>query len=140
MEFSFHPAEGGAPVLGLHERGTFDRVFAVEDCVLPSERTVAIARLTQAFAAEHRWSAYHPARHTGVVRYLVVRHLAHSTNECAVHLIAASDAIPGLDEWARAGRHALRVPCELARQPAARDRRRRRNRAWPTCARRPLWA
>src|SRR2546422_2176543 len=26
MEFSFHPLADGSPVLGLHERGTFDRV------------------------------------------------------------------------------------------------------------------
>jgi 23S rRNA (uracil1939-C5)-methyltransferase len=100
MEFSFHPAADGTPVLGLHERGTFDRVFAVEQCVLPSELTVAIVRATQAFAAERRWAAYHPARHTGVVRFLTVRHVAH-TAQCAVHLIAASDGVPGLGEWAR---------------------------------------
>src|SRR5512134_2092187 len=35
MEFSFFPAEGGAPILGLHERGTFDRIFALETCLLP---------------------------------------------------------------------------------------------------------
>ena len=100
MEFSFHPAADCTPVLGLHERGTFDRVFAVEQCVLPSELTVAIVRATQAFAAERRWAAYHPARHTGVVRFLIVRHVAH-TAQCAVHLIAASDGVPGLGEWAQ---------------------------------------
>ena len=53
-----------------------------------------------AFAREHRWRAYHPSRHDGVARFLVVRHLAH-TGECAVHLIAASDELPGLSDWAR---------------------------------------
>ena len=101
MEFSFHPAAEGAPVLGLHERGTFDRVFALETCLLPSPLTVEIVRLTQRVAAERRWHAYHPRRHEGVVRYLAVRHLP-ITNQCAVHLVAASDEIPGLAEWARA--------------------------------------
>ena len=30
MEFSFQPEEDGAPRLGLHERGAFDRIFEVE--------------------------------------------------------------------------------------------------------------
>jgi 23S rRNA (uracil1939-C5)-methyltransferase len=101
MEFSFHPAADGAPVLGLHERGTFEGVFALETCVLPSPLTVEIVRLTQRFAAEHRWRAYDPRRHDGVVRYLTVRHLPH-TAECGVHLVAASDEVHGLAEWARA--------------------------------------
>ncbi len=101
MEFSFHPGEGEVPVLGLHERGTFDRVFALETCLLPSELTVEIVRLTQRFAVERGWRAYHPRHHGGVVRYLTVRHLP-TTDQCAVHLVAAADEIPGLEEWARA--------------------------------------
>ncbi len=101
MEFSFHPGADGAPVLGLHERGTFDRVFALETCLLPSALTVEIVRLTQRVASARGWAAYHPRHHGGVVRYLTVRHLP-TTDQCAVHLVAASDAIPGLAEWARA--------------------------------------
>jgi 23S rRNA (uracil1939-C5)-methyltransferase len=100
MEFSFQPDEAGAPVLGLHERGAFDRIFALETCLLPSPLTVEIVRLTQRFAREHRWRAYHPRRHEGVVRFLTVRHLP-NTDECAVHLVAASDQIEALDAWAR---------------------------------------
>lgn len=105
MEFSFFPGapgEGGfePPVLGLHERGTYDRVFELRECWLPSPLTVEVVRFTQAFAVAHRWRAYHPSRHDGVARFLVVRHLAH-TASCAVHLLAASDDLPGLAEWAR---------------------------------------
>jgi len=102
MEFTFMPSgDGEAPVLGMHERGHFDRVFALEQCVLPSPLTLDVVRLTQTFATEHRWRAYHPARHTGVVRFLTVRHLPH-TGQCAVQLVAARDDVPGLAEWARA--------------------------------------
>jgi 23S rRNA (uracil1939-C5)-methyltransferase len=101
MEFSFHPDADGAPVLGLHERGTFESVFALETCELPSPLTVEIVRLTRRFAAEHRWRAYHPQRHEGVVRYLTVRHLPH-TGQCGVHLVAVSDEVRGLAEWAQA--------------------------------------
>ena len=105
MEFSFAPGEPHAdgfapPVLGLHERGTFDRIFELKECWLPSPLTVEIVRFTQAFAAANRWRAYHPSRHDGVARFLTVRHLAH-THSCAVQLLAASPEIPGLEAWAR---------------------------------------
>jgi 23S rRNA (uracil1939-C5)-methyltransferase len=99
MEFSFHPGEAG-PVLGLHERGTFDRVFELENCLLPSRLTVSIVHLTQRFARERRWRAYHPRHHHGVVRFLTVRHLP-ITDQCGVTLVAASDEVPALMEWVR---------------------------------------
>jgi 23S rRNA (uracil1939-C5)-methyltransferase len=99
MEFSFHPGDGERAVLGLHERGAFDRVFEVEDCLLPSRLTLEIVRRTQAFADRHAWRAYHPRHHVGDVRNLVVRHLPH-TNQCAVHLVSAADPVAGLEAWA----------------------------------------
>lgn len=100
MEFSFAPEPDGSPTLGMHVRGSFDRVFEMRECVLPSALTLEIVRFTQGFAREHRWRAYHPSRHEGVVRFLTVRHLPH-TGQCAVHLLAASDSVPALGEWAR---------------------------------------
>jgi 23S rRNA (uracil1939-C5)-methyltransferase len=99
MEFSFHPLEDGTPVLGLHERGHFERVFPVHGCVLPSPLTMEIVRATQAFASAHRWRAYHPRTHQGMVRFLAVRHLPH-TAQCGVHLIAASAGVPDVAQWA----------------------------------------
>jgi len=99
MEFSFLPQESGSPTLGMHLRGTFDGVFELHECHLPSPLTVQVVRLTQAFARAHRWQAYHPGRHTGMVRFLTVRHLP-LTSQCAVHLIASSHDVPGLGEWA----------------------------------------
>ena len=101
MEFSFQPGESGEPILGLHERGTFDRVFRLETCLLPSPLTVEVVRLTQDFATRQRWRAYHPRLHQGVVRFLVVRHLP-ATDQCAVHLVACHDDLPGLEAWAKA--------------------------------------
>ncbi len=103
MEFSFMPQANGPAVLGLHERGTFDKVFAQRECHLTTPLVIEIVKLTQAFAAEHRWPAYHPSRHEGVARFLMVRHLEH-TNACAVHLIATSRDLHGLADWARAVR------------------------------------
>jgi 23S rRNA (uracil1939-C5)-methyltransferase len=101
MEFSFSPSVDGSARLGLHERGTFDKVFSLETCLLPSALTVEIVRVTQRFASERAWRAYHPSRHEGVARFLAVRHLP-LTSQCAVHLIAASDELPGLSDWTRA--------------------------------------
>lgn len=101
MEFSFMPGAGDAPaILGLHERGTYDRVFPLETCLLPGALTVEVVRFTQRFAAEHGWRGYHPAAHTGMLRYLTVRHLP-ITDQCAVQLLAARGDVPGLEAWAR---------------------------------------
>ena len=72
----------------------------LEECWLASPLTVAIVRFTQAWAREHGWVAHHPSRHDGVARFLTVRHLPH-TASCAVHLIAVSESLPGLEAWAR---------------------------------------
>jgi 23S rRNA (uracil1939-C5)-methyltransferase len=101
MEFSFAPDAGGVARLGLHDRGAFDSVFELEDCLLPSALTVEIVRLTQRFARDRAWRAYHPRQHHGDVRFLTVRHLP-LTDECAVHLVAAAGEMAGLEEWARA--------------------------------------
>lgn len=101
MEFSFHPGTPGqGPVLGLHERQAFDRIFPLETCLLPSELTVAIVRHTAGYARARGWAAYHPRTHEGTVRHLAVRHLP-LTGACAVHLVASSEDVPGLGEWAR---------------------------------------
>ncbi|HKA25676.1 MAG TPA: 23S rRNA (uracil(1939)-C(5))-methyltransferase RlmD [Candidatus Eisenbacteria bacterium] len=100
MEFSFHPGLEGEPLLGLHRRGRYDEVFALESCWLASELTERVVRHTQRFAAEHRWSAYHSVRHTGVVRFLVVRHLATSA-QALVNLVAAPGEVPAAERWAQ---------------------------------------
>lgn len=99
MEFAFHPGDAGGPWLGLHERGTFDRVFDLETCLLPSSLTVEVVRTTRAFARDHRWPIWHPREPEGVARHLVVRHLRH-TDQCAVNLVATSDQLDGLPAWA----------------------------------------
>lgn len=99
MEFSFLPDDSGTTRLGLHRRGAYDRGFELETCEIATPLTVAVVRATQRFAAAHGWRAYHPARHDGGVRFLTVRHLV-STGECAVHLVASNEDVPGLERWA----------------------------------------
>jgi 23S rRNA (uracil1939-C5)-methyltransferase len=99
MEFSFHPGPGDTPLLGLHRRGRYDEVFPLDTCWLATDLTNRVVRHTQRFAADHGWAAYHAVRHTGVVRFLVVRHLAES-RQALVNLVAARDEVPGLERWA----------------------------------------
>ena len=73
---------------------------------LPSPLVVEIVRFTQRFAREHRWRAYHPSRHDGVARFLMVRHLP-LTDECAVHLIAVLGRAAGLRGMGARRRRAL---------------------------------
>src|SRR5262249_61361332 len=65
-----------------------------------AQLTARAVRHTQRFAAEHRWAAYHSVRHTGVVRFLVVRHLATSA-QALVNLVAAPGEVPAAERWAQ---------------------------------------
>jgi 23S rRNA (uracil1939-C5)-methyltransferase len=100
MEFSFHPGPAGEPLLGLHRRRRYDQVFPLAACWLCSPLVNQVVALTQRFAAEHRWPAYHAVRHTGLVRFLVVRHLP-LTEQAMVNLVAARDAVPEVEAWAQ---------------------------------------
>jgi 23S rRNA (uracil1939-C5)-methyltransferase len=99
MEFSFHPGPRGEPHLGLHRRYRYDQVFPLEECWICSPLTNRIATLTRQFAEKRQWSAYHPVRHTGRVRFLVVRHLPIS-DQAMVNLVASDEEISDLEEWA----------------------------------------
>ena len=101
MEFSFHPGEAGVAILGLHVRGSFDEVFDLVHCDISSELTNRVVEATRAFARAAGWQAYHPRLHTGLVRFLTVRHLP-TTGQAAVHLVAARDEVPAAEEWAAA--------------------------------------
>ena len=99
MEFAFHPAADGAPILGLHVREKFDQVFDLADCAIASELTNRIVAATRAFAVRNGWRPYHARLHDGLVRFLTVRHLP-ITDQAAVNLIVARDAVPAAGRWA----------------------------------------
>ncbi len=101
MEFSFHPGAGGVPVLGLRLRDRFDQSFDLDDCWLASRLTNQVVRATREFARAHAWEAYDARRHTGLVRFLTVRHLP-TTDQAAVNLIASHARVPAVEAWAAA--------------------------------------
>ena len=106
------PARTAAPVLGLHERGTFDRVFELETCLLPSALTVEIVRLTQRVRARARAGA--PTTRRGTTAWC-------ASSPCATCRYRAVRRAPGRGQRRAAG---------ARRRGRARSRRSR-----PRCAR-----
>ncbi len=104
MEYSFYDHDG-VPILGLHVRGRYDRVFPLAACHLASEASEALARTAAELARRDGISAYHQKRHTGILRVLATRESRH-TGEILAHIVASKD-LPAFDRWVPA----LRAAC-----------------------------
>lgn len=102
MEFSFHPEA----VLGLHERGRFDRILGIDRCLLPSPLVSEILREVKAFVQSRRLPLYDNRTHQGVLRHLVVRE-GTRTGQVMVGIVTAPGPFPEGPELARmlVGRH-----------------------------------
>ncbi len=85
--------------LGLHVRGSFDKVFDLDDCVLQSPRSAEIVRCVRDWARESGLPAYTTRTHQGFWRFLVIREGKH-TAQTLLHLITAPH--PRADEVADA--------------------------------------
>jgi len=95
MEFAFHPDA----VLGLHQRGAFDRVVAVNACMLQSPASNAILEIVREWARASGLSRYEPRGKTGLLRQLVVRE-GKGTGEIMVGLITTAAEVPGTQDLA----------------------------------------
>jgi 23S rRNA (uracil1939-C5)-methyltransferase len=87
MEFSFHP-EG---MLGLHTRGDWNRLVAIETCLLQSPVSAALVRDVRAYAHRAALIPYDPKTHSGFLRSLVVRE-GRSTGDRLVGLLTGDGA------------------------------------------------
>jgi 23S rRNA (uracil1939-C5)-methyltransferase len=72
LEYSFGESEG-EPTLGFHARGRWDRIVAVEDCMLASEAGNAARNGVRDWARRESIPAYDRRDRRGVLRNLVVR-------------------------------------------------------------------
>jgi 23S rRNA (uracil1939-C5)-methyltransferase len=72
LEYSFGERDGG-PTLGFHARGRWDRIVAVEDCMLASEAGNAARNEVRDWARRESIPAYDRRERKGVLRNLVVR-------------------------------------------------------------------
>jgi 23S rRNA (uracil1939-C5)-methyltransferase len=73
MEFAVAAVGGGPLVVGLRERGRFDRVFDLEECPIFSPGAGALVAAVEAHCRERRYGVYDPHRQTGFLRHLLVR-------------------------------------------------------------------
>ena len=89
MEFTFYH-DGGELVCGLHRRDKNRSVFQLEECLLFSEDIPIIMNAVMEFARKRGLPAYHPYRHQGFWRNLVVRE-GKFTDQIMVNLVTSSD-------------------------------------------------
>ena len=98
MEYSFGRDEKGALTLGLHRRGFYDKPFDLERCFIATPVSSEIVAFTRDFARRENLQPYDLRRHTGLLRFLVVRE-GIRTGEVMVNLVAG-ESHPALERLA----------------------------------------
>jgi 23S rRNA (uracil1939-C5)-methyltransferase len=92
--------------VGLHEAERYDRVLAVDRCLLQSERMNALLDEARRFFVERGLTAYEQDSGEGLLRFLMLRE-GRRTDEAMVNVITSSPAVSELEPLA--GRLAARV-------------------------------
>ena len=101
MEFSFSAGRWLTPeeiasgkefntsfALGLHIPGNFAKVLDLHECHLQSEWSASFVNAVRTFCLDREWTAWHPRKHTGYLRHLVIREAA-NTDEVMVNLVTS---------------------------------------------------
>jgi len=92
--------------VGLHEAERYDRVLAVDRCLLQSERMNALLDEARRFFVERGLTAYEQDSGEGLLRFLMLRE-GRRTDEAMVNVVTSSPAVSELESLA--GRLAARV-------------------------------
>ena len=90
--------------LGLHVPGRFDKVLDLHTCFLQSEWSARLVNGIRAFAKQRGWEPWHPYRHEGFLRHLVVR-TSGTTDDRMVNLVTSARDEPRMAlfaDWLRA--------------------------------------
>ncbi len=114
MEFSFSAGRWLTPdeissgkdfntsfALGLHVPGNFAKVLDLHECHLQSAWSASFVNAVRTFCLENEWSAWHPRKHTGYLRHLVIRQAA-NTEEIMVNLVTShhdADRMAAMSTW-----------------------------------------
>jgi 23S rRNA (uracil1939-C5)-methyltransferase len=93
MEFGVARA-GGQAIIGLRERGRFDRVFDLEECPIFSPRAGATLDAARAHCHARGYSVYDPHRQSGFLRHLLVRESKRS-DDLLVALVTSPGELDG---------------------------------------------
>lgn len=112
MEFSFSAGRWLTPeeissgkdfntsfALGLHVPGNFAKVLDLHECHLQSEWSASFVNAVRAFSLQNEWTAWHPRKHTGYLRHLVIREAA-NTDEVMVNLVTSHHDSDRMDQFA----------------------------------------
>ncbi|MGH8003927.1 MAG: 23S rRNA (uracil(1939)-C(5))-methyltransferase RlmD [Limisphaerales bacterium] len=97
MEFSFAD-QNGKLVLGLHERGHFEKMFDVQSCFLQSELSNQIVTFCRGYFTRSGLPGYNWHTHEGFLRFLVIRE-GKNTGDVMVALVT-SKGEANLRTWA----------------------------------------
>jgi 23S rRNA (uracil1939-C5)-methyltransferase len=100
LEYSFGTGDDGALVCGFHAPGSWERIVAVDDCLLASERGNAAREAALAWCRAQGLPAYDRRTQEGLLRNLVVRE-GRRTGDLQVRLVT-SPADLDLDGFAEA--------------------------------------
>jgi 23S rRNA (uracil1939-C5)-methyltransferase len=106
MEFTVAREGHSGLTVGLHEAERYDRVLAVDRCLLQSERMNAVLDEARRFFVERGLTAYEQDSGEGLLRFLMLRE-GRRTDEAMVNVITSSPAVSELEPLA--GRLAARV-------------------------------
>ena len=108
MEFAFGGLKDAPPLLGLRQKGKFDRIVDLSECRLLSPEAGPLLAAVRGWAADENIPTYHLKSHKGILRYLVVRE-GKNTGERLVALVTAEGEIPGERFLAALDRAGVRV-------------------------------
>lgn len=91
---------GWQGTVGLKEYGSWNRYLDLQTCLLLDDATPTILQHVRDWMKEHELAAWDARRHTGLIRYCVIR-LGRNTNERMVTIIVKDAA--AISELARKG-------------------------------------
>ena len=96
MEFTFGDlVKGGELTLGMHKKGHFMSIVAVDECQLVSRDFREILKYTIEFARAMGYEKYNKKTHTGLLRNLIIRR-GIRTGELLINIVTSTQS--GFDE------------------------------------------
>ncbi len=99
MEYSASPGPDGALHLGFHERGRWDRVIDVGECMLATRLGDAVRETVRAWAVAEALEPYDQRAQVGTLRHVVVRE-GIATGQVLVTVVTAPGAEGAVDRLA----------------------------------------
>lgn len=93
MEFAFGGLKDAPPLLGLRQKGKFDRIVDLTECRLQSSEVGPLLAAVRAWAVKENLPTYHLKSHKGFLRYLVVRE-GKNTGQRMVCLVTSEGDLP----------------------------------------------